>query len=147
MIIVGQGHADVLADVHHAAFPARDAWSADAFALQLGLRGVFALFEQRGGLLLARVMQDEGEILTLAVAAAARRQGIGSALVATAMREAAARGARTLWLEVSAANDAARSLYSKAGFVTAGQRQRYYADGTDALVLRADLNTCAATGG
>jgi [ribosomal protein S18]-alanine N-acetyltransferase len=146
MIIVGQRHAEVLADVHRAAFPARDAWGANAFALQLGLPGVFALFDQRGGLLLARVTQDEGEILTLAVAAAARRQGIGSALVAMAMREAAARGACTLWLEVSAANAAARSLYSKAGFVTAGQRQRYYADGTDALVLRADLNTCAATG-
>jgi [ribosomal protein S18]-alanine N-acetyltransferase len=146
MIIVGSGHAEVLANIHRAAFPAGEAWGADAFALQLGLPGVFALFDQRGGLLLARVIHDQGEILTLAIAAAMRRQGLGSALVAAAMGEAASRGARTLWLEVSAANAAARSLYSKAGFVTAGQRRRYYADGTDALVLRADLNPCAATG-
>ena len=46
------------------------------------------------------------------------------------------RGARAAFLEVSIGNKAARALYERAGFAPAGRRPRYYADGTDALVLR-----------
>jgi ribosomal-protein-alanine N-acetyltransferase len=60
-------------------------------------------------------------------------------LLAGAMAQAASLGATAMFLEVSERNEAARALYAAAGFVPAGRRRRYYADGTDALVLRRDL--------
>ena len=75
------------------------------------------------------------EILGLAVAAGARRRGVGRALVETAAT--AARGARLpcLQLEVRAGDAGARSFYSAAGFVAVGRRARYYRDGEDALLM------------
>jgi [ribosomal protein S18]-alanine N-acetyltransferase len=135
----GVAHAATMAAIHRAAFPPNEAWGSDAIALQLALPGVFGWLDQRGGMILARVAADEAEVLTLAVAPEARRQGIGTTLLETALRLARVRGARTAFLEVSDANTPARSLYKRAGFTLAGRRPRYYADGTDALVLRRTL--------
>lgn len=132
-------HAAALAAIHAAAFPPRERWGADAMALQLGLPGAFGLIDARGGLVLARVAADEAEILTLAVLPAARRQGIARALLAAAAGRAAAGGAVSLFLEVSAANLAARRLYAGCGFAPVGRRARYYPDGADALIMRRAL--------
>ncbi|HEY1932253.1 MAG TPA: GNAT family N-acetyltransferase [Acetobacteraceae bacterium] len=132
-------HTRVLAAIHAAAFERREAWGADAISLQLALPGVFGLLDQRGGMLLARVTADEAEILTLAVEPWQRRQGIASALLRAALTEARVRGARAMLLEVSVNNAAARALYARAGFVETGRRPRYYADGSDALILRTEL--------
>ncbi len=78
-------------------------------------------------------------MLTLAVAPAVRRQGVAGALLAGAMAAAHEQAARTMVLEVAIGNTAARTLYERAGFVEAGRRPRYYADGGDALILRARL--------
>jgi len=141
--LAGVAHAAAMAAVHSAAFPPNEAWGADAFALQLALPGVFAWLDRRGGLILARVAADEAEVLTLAVAPEARRQGIGTRLLDAALSLAASRGAHTAYLEVSDANGAARALYRRAGFTPTGRRPRYYADGTDALVLRHALAPAA----
>ncbi len=139
MIAATPAAAETLAALHAAAFPPEEAWDAAAFAAQLALPGVFARLHPDGGLVLARVAGDEAEILTLAVVPAARRAGLGRALLAAAAAEAASRGARAMFLEVAAANHAARALYAAGGFVPVGRRRRYYADGQDALVLRAAL--------
>jgi ribosomal-protein-alanine N-acetyltransferase len=55
------------------------------------------------------------------------------------MAAAAAAGARDMHLEVSETNEAARALYAGAGFAVSGRRRGYYADGSDALVLRRAL--------
>lgn len=144
MIRATAAHAAALAAIHAAGFPPRERWGPDAFALQLAMPGVFALLDPAGALILARVAADEAEILTLAVAPEARRQGRARALLAEAAAVAAAAGARALFLEVSEANAAARALYESSGFVLAGRRRRYYPDGSDALVLRREI-TCAAT--
>ena len=94
---------------------------------------------RRGGLLLARVTTDEAEVLTLAVAPEARRQGVARALLAAAMTAGRERDARTMFLEVAVDNAAAQTLYRQAGFVEAGRRRRYYANGGDALILRVRL--------
>ena len=88
-----RAHIAALAAIHAAAFPPSDAWSRDAITLQLDLPGVFGLIDQRGGMLLARIVTDEAEILTLAVATAKRRQGVGTSLLRTAKAEIAARKA------------------------------------------------------
>jgi ribosomal-protein-alanine N-acetyltransferase len=144
---VGPAHADALAAIHAAAFREGEAWSAGVLAGQLAQPGCFALLDPAGGMLLARLAADEAEILTLAVAPKARRGGIGLALVGAAMRRAAAAGAAAMFLEVASTNAPARALYARAGFVRVGRRARYYANGGDALVLRAELNPRDATAG
>jgi [ribosomal protein S18]-alanine N-acetyltransferase len=136
--------AEALAAIHRAAFPPPQAWGLEAIGLSIGLPGVFGLIDEREGMILARSAGDEAEILTLAVVPASRRRGLGGALLAAALREARRRGAGTVFLEVSEANETARTLYTTAGFVEVGRRRRYYADGTDALILRASLSLSSA---
>ena len=134
-----QAHAAVMAAIHQAAFPLGESWGEDAIALQLALPGVFGLLDPRGGMLLGRVAAGEAEVLTLAVTPSMRRQGFAAALLEAAVAEARARGALALFLEVGTGNTAARALYSRAKFVEVGQRHRYYADGSNALVLRVNI--------
>jgi ribosomal-protein-alanine N-acetyltransferase len=96
---------------------------------------------------MGRVAAEEAEVLTLAVHPAARRGGIGAALMRGLMAESARRGGRDVFLEVSAGNEAARALYAGLGAAEAGWRRRYYPDGSDALVLRLPLNPCGAAPG
>ncbi len=138
-------HAGPMAAIHAAAFPPGERWGADAMALQLGQPGAFGLIDPAGALLLGRVAADEAEILTLAVAPSVRRQGRAASLLHAAIAHVRGAGVRTLFLEVGAGNAAAQVLYARAGFIEAGRRARYYADGSDALVLRLDFSAAAAT--
>jgi [ribosomal protein S18]-alanine N-acetyltransferase len=148
IVRAGPLDAPALAAIHAVSFPPRQCWGPDALSLQLALEGTFGLLHPDGGMVLFRVAADQAEVLTLAVAPAARRRGIGAALLAAAMQDAGRRGAAALFLEVAGANAAARALYARMGFRDVGRRRRYYADGTDALVMRAALNPpCAAAAG
>jgi len=95
-------------------------------------------------MILARVAADEAEILTLAVTPAARRRGLGTALLRAAMHRARDLGATAMFLEVAVTNQPARALYASLGFSEAGSRRHYYSDGTDALILRSTLTAAAA---
>ena len=132
-------HAEALAAIHAAAFPPDEAWSATVISLHVGLPGGFGFVDARGGMILARAIMDEAEILTLAVLPDARRQGLGRDLLCAAMRRAAETDARTMFLEVAEANGAARRLYTSLGFTEVGRRKRYYANGDDALAMRVSL--------
>ncbi len=128
-----------MAAIHAASFPPRERWGEDAMRLQLELPGAFGLIDARGGFVLARVAADEAEILSIAVMPKARRVGLGRTLLTAAIAEARARGAAAMFLEVAAANAAARALYAQAGFREVGTRPNYYPGGAVALVLRAAL--------
>ncbi len=95
------------------------------------------------GFILSRVAADEAEILTVAVAAKARRAGLGGRLLAANLAALGGAGVKTLFLEVDAGNAAARALYAAFGFTEAGRRAAYYrttgGDRSPALVLRRDL--------
>jgi ribosomal-protein-alanine N-acetyltransferase len=132
-------HAAALAAIHAAAFPPRGAWGVDAIAIQLMLPGVFGLIDDRGGMLLGRIAADEAEVLTLAVAPSVRRQGIAAALLRAAKAQVRGCGGNTMFLEVATGNAAAVALYRREGFIEVGRRRRYYADASDALVLRMNL--------
>jgi len=136
---VGPTHAAVLAAIHGAAFP-QDAWGAGAFQMQLEMHSVLGLLDGRGGLALLRLAADEGEILTIGVLPTMRRQGIARALLEEGLQRARARGVRAIFLEVGVRNRPARALYEATGFKEVGRRRRYYANGEDALILRASLD-------
>jgi ribosomal-protein-alanine N-acetyltransferase len=131
----GPAHPPLLAAIHETAFPPDEAWNAALIAGHLCMPGVFALLAGNRAMIMARIAADEAEILTLAVAPSARRRGLGAALLQEAAARARQAGAKNLFLEVAATNDAARALYTAAGFTQVGLRRRYYEDGTDALVL------------
>ena len=132
-------YASALAAIHAAAFSPREAWGEVAIALQLALPGAFGLIDERGGMLMGRVAADEAEVLTLAVAPSVRRRGLATALLRAALVHVSAHGGHALFLEVATGNTAALVLYQREGFVEVGRRRRYYADSSDALVLRVNL--------
>ena len=82
------------------------------------------------------VIFDELHVNTLAVAPGARRQGLGSILMRSAMTDAAAGGASRATLEVRASNTAALGLYQRLGFTIAARRPGYYSKpDEDGLIL------------
>ncbi|OBQ83286.1 ribosomal protein S18-alanine N-acetyltransferase [Mesorhizobium sp. WSM3873] len=95
------------------------------------------------GFVLARLAAGEGEILTVAVARAHRRQGLGWQLIDAVLRELHAQRAEALFLEVDETNAPAIALYRRLGFRQVGQRPNYYRSTehgpTGALVMRRDL--------
>lgn len=138
---------DVVARLHGRCFP-DDPWSASAFARLLalpGCLGLVALADGGGivGVVVLQVVADEAEILTIAVDPRSRGRGLGGALLGQGSILAAARGARTLFLEVAEDNAPALALYRRAGFRSCGRRPAYYRRRSgatvDALVLRRDL--------
>lgn len=128
--------SEALARIHAQCFPAYPrAWSAAEIAGLLDARGSF-LLGQSQGFLIGRVIADEAELLTLAVAPTARRQGLGRQLLLEFHAKAAAMGAALGFLEVASDNPAALALYLSQGWQRAGLRRNYYAPGVDALILR-----------
>ncbi|HET7790334.1 MAG TPA: ribosomal protein S18-alanine N-acetyltransferase [Gemmatimonadales bacterium] len=116
-----------------------DPWRPADFRECLASGVPFLVAEERGlvsGYVIARHAADEGEILNLGVAPAARRRGIGRGLVTRVLDDLAALGARRAFLEVRESNTAARNLYEGSGFSTVGRRTRYYRHPVeDALIL------------
>lgn len=148
---IGPQWAAACAAVHAQSFG--HPWSAAEFEVLLAGRDVVAeaailpasRFRQPrlAGFVLSRIVLDEAEILTIAVAAKFRRQGIGGRLLAAHLASLARRGAKTLFLEVETGNFAALALYAGFGFTQVGERKAYYrkAEGgaAAALVLRREL--------
>jgi ribosomal-protein-alanine N-acetyltransferase len=122
-----------------------DPWTEAMLEEALVARGAVAVVAEEGdsllGSVMARQVADEGEILSIAVTPAERRQGVARLLLEAAVGRMAAAGARTVWLEVRASNQAAQALYLANGFVAAGVRRGYYRRPTeDALVFTRHLS-------
>ncbi len=88
---------------------------------------------------------EDGHVSTISVDPAWRRRGIATRLMAALSREAIARGATAMTLEVRAGGTGAQALYRAFGFAPAGVRRNYYKEtGEDALVMWAhDVDTPA----
>ncbi|MCE3288108.1 MAG: rimI [Caulobacter sp.] len=133
----------VLAALHAQAFDSP--WSVAEFSSLLDTPGTFAVAEDQG-FILVRAIAGEAEIITLAVAPAARRRGLARRLIQQAVVQALALEAEALFLEVAEDNVPALGLYRGLGFEVVGRRRGYYARGgenppADALVMRLALNS------
>jgi ribosomal-protein-alanine N-acetyltransferase len=92
------------------------------------------------GFIVARHIAKDLEILNFAVRPAARRKGIGAALLGEALRWGSAFSAGQAFLEVRASNLAALRFYEQHRFHVTGRRPRYYtAPIEDALLLSAQI--------
>ncbi len=144
---VGSEAASRLAAIHAASF-ARP-WSALDFEGLMAERGVvgdglFLRADTRPvGFVLSRIVLDEAEILTIALAPDARGHGHARPLLARHLDELSRRGVRTVHLEVEDGNAPALALYRRFGFRETGRRMGYYLkpDGTrvSALTMALDL--------
>ncbi|HWJ68261.1 MAG TPA: ribosomal protein S18-alanine N-acetyltransferase [Nocardioides sp.] len=118
-----------------------DPWSENLVGQ--GVRGqsptvTFLVAESDGafaGYAAVSVVDVDAELQRIAVDPDRRRGGVASALVDAVRTLAAEQGAQRLLLEVREDNEAARALYARHGFGELGRRQRYYRDGTTAVVL------------
>jgi ribosomal-protein-alanine N-acetyltransferase len=114
------------------ASPEAAAWSPDSYLLHECLVGVVG-DEVAGFLAFRSVAGDEFELLNLAVAPCFRRRGVASALLDRLL----SRCPGAIYLELRAANLAARGLYEKKGFHLSGVRPKYYHDPPeDGIVMR-----------
>jgi ribosomal-protein-alanine N-acetyltransferase len=139
----GPDDAHALAALHGASF--HRGWSDSEFERLLLDRKVVAHRATAGrdvvGFIMARLVLEEAEILSVAVAAPRRGKGLARALLDLNLRRLAGLGARTVFLEVEEGNVPARRLYQRAGFRQVGRRKGYYPveGGAAALILRRDL--------
>lgn len=92
------------------------------------------------GYALVRVVVDDAEVLTIAVAPLHQRCGIGRQLLDWMIAHARAAAAHALFLDVRAGNHAAQQLYARCGFhVIATRRGYYHTPVEDAVVMRCAL--------
>lgn len=83
---------------------------------------------------------DVAQVMTIAVAPAVQRQGIGALLLDALVRHARELGAEAVLLEVRVDNDPAIALYERFGFTVLGRRKRYYQpEDVDAWTMRLPL--------
>lgn len=87
------------------------------------------------GMIVVWLIVDEVHIATLAVHPDYRRLKIGQRLLAFTLIDAYHSGATRSFLEVRRGNLAARSLYSRFGYVEVGVRKHYYVDNNEDAVM------------
>lgn len=140
---------DAIMALERASFPT-DAWSAGMMHDELASpHGRYFVLQDAGAIvgyggIRALTGAKDADIQTIAIAEAVRGRGCGRALLNQLLHEAAARGAREVFLDVRADNPVAQSLYAKTGFAEIGRRPRYYQpDDVDAIVMRLDLRAAA----
>ena len=89
-------------------------------------------------------LADEAELLTIGVAAAQQRKGLGRAILGSMLDVARKRNIKRVFLEVRVSNAAAIALYHGAGFEKIGVRRGYYnnANGSeDAITMACELSS------
>jgi ribosomal-protein-alanine N-acetyltransferase len=137
----GPRDAASIAALHAASF--QRGWGEDEIQGLLIDRKVIAHRAALGrtlvGFILSRAVEDEAEILSVAIAPAWRGRGFARPLLDLHLRRLSGLGARAVFLEVDEKNQPARRLYRRAGFAEVGRRQGYYDSASAALVLRRDL--------
>jgi ribosomal protein S18 acetylase RimI-like enzyme len=112
---------------------------------------VFLVSEQQGAmsgyiLVILRRGTRLARLYSLAVTPCSRGQGIASALLAAAERDARKAGALFLRLEVAGNNAGAIALYRRHGYVQFGLYRRYYDDESDALRMHKCIHRPDSTG-
>lgn len=118
-----------------------DPWSEKSVASELtnplALWLVAVEGETVAGYIGSQTVEDETDMMNVAVHPAYRRQGIGEKLILELMKALKEKGSHSLTLEVRESNDPAKTLYEKLGFSQVGLRKNYYRNPREnACILR-----------
>ena len=81
------------------------------------------------------LIQDEGDIINIAVHPQRRREGIGHFMLDGMLRISSEMGVKAIHLEVRQGNGTARRLYERMGFVQDGLRKDYYSNPKENAIL------------
>ena len=126
-------------------------WTEEQFLLGLGKSAFRVLGIRRKGVLAAyiaySVIEDEMEILNLAVHPDYRRQGLAERLLSESFKDCVESNVSKSFLDVKASNEPALGLYRKFGYKQVGVRKKYYPDTReDALLFRYDFRESNSRG-
>lgn len=117
--------AQDLAATHAAAFQNARGWSA-AELTQLLAQDTTLLIGNAASFIIASIVLDEAEILTVATHPENQRQGRTQANFAELERQLTERSVTRIFLEVAADNQPAVTLYTQLGFAKIATRSGYY---------------------
>ena len=136
---VNASHVSQIAQLEKRCFS--DPWSEKSIASELeNPLSLWLVAVEAGevvGYVGSQTVLGETDMMNLAVAPEARRQGTGRALVLALVEALTEKGSRSLMLEVRVSNIPAQKLYESLGFSQVGRRPKYYVNPReDALILR-----------
>jgi ribosomal-protein-alanine N-acetyltransferase len=150
---------EALWQLDQACFAPGIAYSRRELLTYMGRRSAFTLVAQRtepggrilhnsdhiGGFITADVGRTRyGHIITIDVAQAARRSGVGSLLLRNAEERLLKAGCKEVRLETAVDNVGALAFYKRHGYFLTNTVSQYYANGLDAFVLKKELRSAAA---
>ena len=139
IVEMSQAHVGAVAELEKLCFS--DPWSEKSIASELTNKlALWMVAEEDGrvaGYIGSQTVQDESDMMNVAVHPDYRLRGIAEALVNGLCDALKEQGSVSLTLEVRASNDPAKALYDKLGFEQVGRRPNYYRNPKeDALILR-----------
>ena len=91
------------------------------------------------GILVGQLLLNEAEIIYLSVQTSFRRKGLGTKLIKQFFTICIKNEISRIILEVSNENSSAISFYSKFKFKTINTREKYYRNGTNAIIKEKKL--------
>jgi ribosomal protein S18 acetylase RimI-like enzyme len=137
------GDFDALYKIDQSCFPRGIAYSKTTLRYFLELASAECLLavedDEIAGFILSEVDGPLAHIITLDVAQAHRRSGVGSLLLNAAEKNLSGQGVRTVFLETAVNNHAAVNFWSRHGYIQEGILKRYYLGRIDGYEMRKKL--------
>ena len=134
---------DALYKLDQSCFPRGIAYSKTTLRYFLALSSAECLLavekDDIAGFILCERDGALAHIITLDVAEAHRRSGVGSLLLNAAENKLAGQGVRTVFLETAVNNHAAVNFWSRHGYIKEGILKRYYLNRIDGYEMRKTL--------
>ena len=134
---------DALYKLDQSCFPRGIAYSKTTLRYFLALASAECLLAVAEGDIAGFILSEAdgalAHIITLDVAEAHRRSGVGSRLLNAAEKNLTAQGVRTVFLETAVNNHAAVNFWSRHGYIQEGILKRYYLNRIDGYEMRKTL--------
>lgn len=127
-----------------ACFPPEISYSRNELSTYIRRKGSFTLVATEEGVgrivgFIVAYRGPVGHIITIDIAAEARRSGVGTLLLQAAEERLREAGSQAVGLETAVDNAAALSFYKRHGYSVVRTWPRYYANGVDALMMQKKL--------
>ena len=124
----------LLATIHQEAFVS--GYSFEQMQASLNAANNYVIKHGDVGFILFQIVADECEIITIAVLPKFQGKGFARAMITEMLGVCSVMRVKKVFLEVSTKNTSAISLYKKFTFSEYNRRSKYYADGSDAILLQ-----------